>query len=271
MYASAIEELNLSYNRLGAESCQLLCASLQENAASPLRRLHLSGNPLRVGGGRAIAALLATPTCRLEELQLANTELEVENLIAIATALRSNGSLHTLNLDNPVVRSTEEEAIQHIGKMLQVNDTLRALSLGKHQLTDPRRAGAGGAPAGQPRAAVALAARQPHRSHRRVRARSAAAAARRADRVRPQREPHRRRRRGGVRQAAAAQHAAADDARALLDVPHGRRALGHRRRVSAAAAPGDQPPAEPLALGQRLWRALGRAVPGAARRPLPGL
>ncbi|GLD99214.1 hypothetical protein PINS_up007932 [Pythium insidiosum] len=136
MYASAIEELNLSYNRLGAESCQLLCASLQENAASPLRRLHLSGNPLRVGGGRAIAALLATPTCRLEELQLANTELEVENLIAIATALRSNGSLHTLNLDNPVVRSTEEEAIQHIGKMLQVNDTLRALSLGKHQLTD---------------------------------------------------------------------------------------------------------------------------------------
>ncbi|KAJ0409907.1 hypothetical protein P43SY_005801 [Pythium insidiosum] len=136
MYTSAIKELDLSYNRLGAESCRLLCASLSENAASPLRRLSLSGNPLRVGGGHAIAALLASSSCRLEELQLGNTELEVENLIAIATALRSNRSLHTLNLDNPIVRTNEEEAIQHIGKMLQVNETLKALSLCKHQLTD---------------------------------------------------------------------------------------------------------------------------------------
>ncbi|TMW62500.1 hypothetical protein Poli38472_005118 [Pythium oligandrum] len=135
VYTSTIAEIDLNGNHFGAESCQLLCSSLME-APTSLRRLSLRGNRLRVAGGHAIAALLASSVCSLQDLDVGNTELEVENLIAIASALRTNRSLHTLNLDNPVVRTMEEEAIQHIGKMLQVNETLTSLSLCKHQLTD---------------------------------------------------------------------------------------------------------------------------------------
>ncbi|POM66702.1 Hypothetical protein PHPALM_17397 [Phytophthora palmivora] len=72
----------------------------------------------------------------LQELDLGNTDLDASNLIAIAQALRINRNLETLNLDNPVIKTNEEEAIQYIGKMLQVNRVLRNLSLAKHQMTD---------------------------------------------------------------------------------------------------------------------------------------
>lgn len=132
--ALCIEELDLSGNHLGSESCKLLCASLLDNAT--LKSLNLRGNPLGVSGGHAIAELLSSSGSGLQELDVGATQLEAENLIAIGTALRSNARLTSLNLDSPVVRTREEEAVQHLGKMLQVNDTLRSLSLAKHQLTD---------------------------------------------------------------------------------------------------------------------------------------
>ncbi|KAL4106087.1 hypothetical protein PRIC1_004141 [Phytophthora ramorum] len=136
-YACQIAELNLQGNRLGSESCRLLCAALDAaGSASPLRRLNLNGNPLGPVGGHAIAVLLAATTCPLQELDVGNTELDVSNLIAIAQSLRGNRSLKALNLDNPIVRTKEEEAIQYIGKMLQVNRVLTNLSLAKHQMTD---------------------------------------------------------------------------------------------------------------------------------------
>jgi Ran GTPase-activating protein (RanGAP) involved in mRNA processing and transport len=134
-YASEIEELHLGGNRIGPESCKLLCSALTQHAA-PLRWLDLSGNPLRVAGGHAVADLLAHAQCPLVYLNVGNTELEIENVIAIATALRENTTLVEIHLDKPIVRTKEEEAVQHIGKMLQVNETLRVLSLNKHQLSD---------------------------------------------------------------------------------------------------------------------------------------
>lgn len=136
-YACQIAELNLQGNRLGSESCRLLCTALDAaGAASPLRRLNLNGNPLGPVGGHAIAALLGSSACPLQELDVGNTELDVSNLIVIAQSLRVNRSLEALNLDNPVVKTKEEEAIQYIGKALQVNRVLTNLSLGKHQMTD---------------------------------------------------------------------------------------------------------------------------------------
>ncbi|KAG7386211.1 RNA-DNA hybrid ribonuclease [Phytophthora pseudosyringae] len=136
-YACQIAALNLQGNRLGSESCRLLCTALDAaGTASPLRRLNLNGNPLGPAGGHAIAALLGTSTCPLQELDVGNTDLDVSNLIAIAQSLRVNRSLEALNLDNPIVRTKEEEAIQYIGKMLQVNRVLTSLSLAKHQMTD---------------------------------------------------------------------------------------------------------------------------------------
>ncbi|KAG7398070.1 RNA-DNA hybrid ribonuclease [Phytophthora boehmeriae] len=136
-YVCEIAELNLQGNRFGSESCRLLCTALDAaGTTSPLRRLNLNGNPLGPAGGHAIAALLASGACRLEELDIGNTELDASNLIAISQALRTNKTLKSLNLDNPVNRTKEEEAIQYIGKMLQVNRALTRLSLSKHQLTD---------------------------------------------------------------------------------------------------------------------------------------
>ncbi|GMF55816.1 unnamed protein product [Phytophthora fragariaefolia] len=136
-YPCQITELNLQGNRLGSESCRLLCTALDAaGLASPLRRLNLNGNPLGSVGGHAIAALLASSSCPLQEIDVGNTELNVSNLIAIAQSLRTNRSLKALNLDNLVVRSMEEEAIQYIGKALQVNTVLTNLSLAKHQMSD---------------------------------------------------------------------------------------------------------------------------------------
>ncbi|KAG1709047.1 hypothetical protein DVH05_022677 [Phytophthora capsici] len=136
-YPCQIAELNLQGNRLGSESCRLLCTALDTaGSASPLRRLNLNGNPLGSTGGHAIAGLLGSSTCPLQELDVGNTDLNVSNLIAIAQSLRVNRSLEALNLDNPIIKTKEEEAIQYIGKMLQVNRVLKNLSLAKHQMTD---------------------------------------------------------------------------------------------------------------------------------------
>lgn len=137
MYTSVIREVDLCGNYLGGESARLLCSALLEAGEScALRRLSLRGNPLGLDGGHAIAELLRSPACTIEALDVGDARLQVANLIAIATALRGNVRLRALNLDNPVVQTKEEEAVQHIGKMLQVNDALEELSLGKHQLSD---------------------------------------------------------------------------------------------------------------------------------------
>lgn len=113
----------------------MLCAALQE-APSSLQQLNLSHNALGVAGGHALAQWLQSPSCPLTELHIGHTSLEIENLITISSALYHNHTLTSLNLDSPIIHTNEEEAIQHIGKMLQVNDTLCALSLNKHHLTD---------------------------------------------------------------------------------------------------------------------------------------
>lgn len=137
VYTSVIQEVDLHGNYLGGESYRLLCSALLEAGDScALRCLNLRGNPLGLAGGHAIAELLRSTSCTIEELDVGDARLQVANLIAIATALRENSRLRALNLDNPFVQTKEEEAVQHIGKMLQVNDTLETLSLGKHQLTD---------------------------------------------------------------------------------------------------------------------------------------
>lgn len=121
LYESTIEELVLSGNRLGGESCRLLCAALRANTT--LRKLDLSGNPLRIDGGRALAQLLASRESGLQELNIGSTEMEAENLIALSTVLRSNTSLLALNLDNPVLKSTE---VRHCRKLF---GTLSATTL----------------------------------------------------------------------------------------------------------------------------------------------
>ncbi|DAZ98365.1 TPA: hypothetical protein N0F65_000684 [Lagenidium giganteum] len=130
-----LDSVDLSGNRIGSESLRLLSETLLQGPTT-LRVLNLNGNPIGVPGLHALAEYLGSPHCALEEVNLGNSEMEIENLITISSALRDNHTLRVLNLDNPIIKTKEEEVVQHIGKMLQVNDTLRSISLCKHHLTD---------------------------------------------------------------------------------------------------------------------------------------
>lgn len=108
VYSSTIREVDLRGNYLGGESCRLLCSALIEAGSEcSLRRLVLRGNPLGLAGGHALAQLLQSPNCTIEELDLGDARLEIANLISISTALRGNTTLRSLNLDNPVIQTNE--------------------------------------------------------------------------------------------------------------------------------------------------------------------
>lgn len=69
-------------------------------------------------------------------MDIGNTEIGTETLIALATVLNSNATLLALNLENPRVFSKTEDSTYQLARMLQVNRTLRYLNLGKHGMRD---------------------------------------------------------------------------------------------------------------------------------------
>ncbi|OQR98228.1 hypothetical protein ACHHYP_08988, partial [Achlya hypogyna] len=132
-YKCAVVNVNLSGNLLNADCISILCTALRNNKT--VKTLNLRRNPLENEGAMFVAEMLEGNTC-LEELDMGDTDLGHGSLIAMATALSLNESLRSINLDNPLLRTLEEEALQHIGKMLQNNATLRHVSLCKHNITD---------------------------------------------------------------------------------------------------------------------------------------
>ena len=69
----------------------------------------------------------------LTALDVGETDLDVDALIALRTALTSPGCapLVYLNVDRPLVQSAGEEALVHMAELLKENKTLRCLSLRK--------------------------------------------------------------------------------------------------------------------------------------------
>lgn len=56
----------------------------------------------------------------LEKLDVSDTDLKMEAVIAFATVLRNNRTLKFLAINRPLLTSLQEEPAVHYGKMLKV-------------------------------------------------------------------------------------------------------------------------------------------------------
>jgi hypothetical protein len=57
----------------------------------------------------------------LLELDVGNTEIGTESIIALATVLNGKQNLLSLNIENPRLFSRQEESTYHLAAMLQVS------------------------------------------------------------------------------------------------------------------------------------------------------
>ncbi|KDO32486.1 hypothetical protein SPRG_02963 [Saprolegnia parasitica CBS 223.65] len=132
-YKCVLVRVDLSGNEINSDCISILCTALRNNKT--IKSLNLRRNPMGNEGGMFVAEMLEGNTC-LEALDIGDTDLGHGSLIAMATALSLNESISSINLDNPLLRTLEEEALQHLGKMLQNNSTLTHVSLCKHHISD---------------------------------------------------------------------------------------------------------------------------------------
>ena len=91
----------------------------------------MNGNPLENDGGMAVAEMLNINRV-IKSLDLGNTELGTESLVALCTVLYGNMVLCELNLENPRLFGVQQETTMHIGRMLAVNTGLESLNLGAY-------------------------------------------------------------------------------------------------------------------------------------------
>jgi len=125
--------VDLACNELDAKTCVLICKGLKENRT--LRELRLSGNKLGGVGGMAIAELLQANDT-LQRLYLANCDLDTGSLVAIATVVAQHASIAVLDVQRSLASSLHEEHIEHFGRMLAANTTLKELDLSKCGVSD---------------------------------------------------------------------------------------------------------------------------------------
>lgn len=132
--AEALHLLSLRGNAVTAPGCKALCQCLRH--CPKLRSLDLSWNPLEKAGGLAVVELL-TASKTLEELFLADAELDMDVLVAMATALlTTEAKLQVLDLENPRISTVQEEHTVHLARALRRNTSLRELRLGKQKMRD---------------------------------------------------------------------------------------------------------------------------------------
>eukprot|EP00051_Salpingoeca_urceolata_P018970 m.271209 g.271209 ORF g.271209 m.271209 type:complete len:270 (+) comp19319_c0_seq16:88-897(+) len=125
---TTIQKLSLRSNSFGPAGAEQLAAALQLNTS--IKSLGLNGCIIERAGGMAVAATLQINSV-LEELDLGNTSIDIPCLIALTTVLNANTTLTTLNIDRPLIKSTQEESIVHFAHCLRVNTGLKSLSLKK--------------------------------------------------------------------------------------------------------------------------------------------
>ncbi|XP_073510635.1 NACHT, LRR and PYD domains-containing protein 12-like isoform X2 [Phyllobates terribilis] len=93
---SRIEELRLAKNNLPDISCIHLASVIRNNKS--LKILDLSHNSLSGPHFGELMEALSTPACRIQELLLARNNLSDTSCIKLASAIRNNRSLKTLDL-----------------------------------------------------------------------------------------------------------------------------------------------------------------------------
>ncbi|XP_044130997.1 ribonuclease inhibitor-like, partial [Bufo gargarizans] len=96
--ACRIEELRLGYNDLPDTSCIQLASVIRNNQS--LKILHLSYNFLSGPDFGDLMAALSGPACRIETLLLGDNGLPDTSCIQLASVIRNNPSLKTLDLSH---------------------------------------------------------------------------------------------------------------------------------------------------------------------------
>ncbi|PIO14850.1 hypothetical protein AB205_0186780, partial [Aquarana catesbeiana] len=154
---SRIERLLLMYNHLTDSSCPHLASVIRNNQT--LRRLDLSVNNLEVPHFRDLMEALTTS--RIEELRLMSNHLTNNSCPHLASVIRNNRTLRTLDLSvnnlqghhfrdlmEPLTTSQIEELLlmfnhltdsscPHLASVIRNNRTLRRLDLSGNNLEGP--------------------------------------------------------------------------------------------------------------------------------------
>ena len=116
-----LQELILDKNRISDDGLEVLIQGLpagvdldlagneialaRELSLLRFDKLSLANNPLSPGGPRIIAASLANPECRLEELELFETDIGDQGVATIATSLESNRRLTHISLADNIAQT----------------------------------------------------------------------------------------------------------------------------------------------------------------------
>ncbi|CAI9612067.1 unnamed protein product, partial [Staurois parvus] len=125
---SQIEEIQLNRNKLTDNSCPYLASGIRNNQT--LRILYLSLNILE--GPHFSDLMAALTTSRIEELQLDNNRLTESSCPHLASGIRNNQTLRTLNLSENNLEGS------HFSDLMAALTTSRIedLLLGGNNLTD---------------------------------------------------------------------------------------------------------------------------------------
>lgn len=133
---ASLLEVNLMCNDFGPTGAELLAKALHTNET--LQSLRLNGNKLETRekkGGMYFAQALQINTT-LRNLDLADTDLMTESIIALGTVLLHNNTLKALNVSRPLLFTHMEDTTVHYAKMLKVNKGLEHLLLQKYDMRD---------------------------------------------------------------------------------------------------------------------------------------
>lgn len=130
----SLQHLVLRGNNIGPRGCDKLCQTLR--SCPSLLGLDISQNPLgRVGGLMLVEFVQGSE--QLLELHLADTEIDIDVLVAISAVLLTGASrLKVCNLENPRIQTLQEDHTVHLGRMLRVDTHLSEIYLGKHMMRD---------------------------------------------------------------------------------------------------------------------------------------
>ena len=123
----SLYELLLHDNEIGDVGCKSLFYTLKYNTA--LQYLSVSDNDLHETSGKYISDLLRRPTCTLKTLVLSDNELGGKGIDYIAQSMKTNQSLHTLNLANNKIDVHGSIACKSLSKYMKYNTTLHILDL----------------------------------------------------------------------------------------------------------------------------------------------
>jgi len=128
-----LEHLDLSGNNIEADGCTAICEAIKKN--SYMRSLNLSCNPLGKGGGYAIAEMLEG-NISLQSLSCGDSEMTMDNLIAIMSVMRRNELVESLHIPNCRTFSLQEDLAKQTSRMLEFNSNLIDLNFDRNNVGD---------------------------------------------------------------------------------------------------------------------------------------